>query len=658
MAEIEVLAPEVANMIAAGEVVDRPASVVKELMENAVDAAATSITVEISGGNEIRISDNGSGIPANQLEKAFLRHATSKLQNADNLSNISTLGFRGEALAAIAAVSKIEVISATNEGEFAQSICLEGGILRKREEKQRSQGTTIEVKDIFFNTPARKKFMKSERSESATIYALVQELALSHPEISIKFIREGKEELQTLGDGKMESAVFQVLGKNIASGLREVDLQDLDSRVSGFISLPSCCRASRNYQHFFVNGRYVKSPLFSAAVENGYKNAKMVGRFPAAVLHLQLNFNEVDVNVHPAKTQVKFAHEKEVFQLIYQAVKQTVARNSDIQRVELKKDNTDNLKTPALPEAVSAPLLQEELQDKEGPMQEMVQTAPQVVSVEKAKDIPKINYNFSAFSMIEEENLENDSVSDVLSGLQQKSSVGLETVSLASVPFEDKVLIPTENQENSLTFPEKEEELEQIPMSAFENTENWRVVGEFFKTYIAIEVGEEIFLVDKHAAHERMNFERMQAQGYTPMGQVLMKPVVLSLSPAEKSILLENLPLFQEFSFEIEEFSLQSVIVRAAPYDVPEEKIEETLQELIQKLQDGDLPDPKSARDSLLHTMACKSAIKAGFDTKEEEQQLLAKIIMEDKIHHCPHGRPIVASLSKKDLEKKFKRLL
>lgn len=323
MEEIQILAPEVANMIAAGEVVERPASVVKELMENAVDAGATEIVVELSS-DKLVVRDNGRGIPPSQLEKAFLRHATSKLKSAEHLAQIATLGFRGEALAAIASVSKVMAISATVEGEFAHYVLLEGGEVKEKGEKERGVGTTMEVSDIFFNTPARKKFMKSQRSEASAILALVQEMALSHPEISIKYYREGKEELYTTGDGKISSGIFHVLGKNIAAGLREISLSDLESKVEGFVSLPSCCRASRSYQHFFVNGRYIKSPLLAAAVENGYENQKMVGRFPALVLYIQLPFEDLDVNVHPAKTTVKFAREKEVFQLVYQADRKSV----------------------------------------------------------------------------------------------------------------------------------------------------------------------------------------------------------------------------------------------------------------------------------------------------------------------------------------------
>ncbi len=675
--EIRVLPQDVANQIAAGEVVERPASVVKELLENAVDAEATAITVEIKEGGVkyIRITDNGKGIPSSQLGTAFLRHATSKIQQAQHLGSIATLGFRGEALAAIASVSKIQVISTVEQGGLGHSLYLEGGILQKEEEIGASKGTTMVVEDLFYNTPARKKFLKSLRSESTAIFSLVQQLALSQPGISIKFIREGKEELKTPGDGKLETVVFHVLGKNIASGLRFLSLEDRSSRVEGFVSLPSCCRASRSYQHFFVNGRYIKSPMLVTAVEEAYKNQKMVGRFPSAVLHLHLPFDELDVNVHPAKTQVKFAYEKEVFQLVYRCVLQGLGAHRDIQRVELSDNTTSsNLlppkeTVPALPEQkVAEEIPASKPQPWEGspssgkgiparvesaPSQGMSPIAEPFVDVsgekqenipKNKKELPKIDYNFS--------NLSGYLQDDEEEPWQQEASLAVQG---------EKSLVSQEGVEKSLVKEEKQEnyvEYEEIPLENYQGEPAWRVVGEFFQTYIAVEVGDEIYLVDKHAAHERMNFDRMKSQNYTPMSQVLLKPVVVAVSPQEQTVLLENLELLREFSFDVEEFSPQSVIVREAPYDLLPENIPATLLELVEKWELGDSPDPGATRDHLLHSIACKSAIRAGDHTWEEEQQILAKIIMEDKVRHCPHGRPIVASLSKKDLEKKFKRIL
>lgn len=633
MAEIKVLSQEVANMIAAGEVVERPASVVKELLENAVDAGADKITVEIKkGGIELMsVVDNGCGISENQLETAFLRHATSKLRSAENLTNISTLGFRGEALAAIAAVSKIEAISSVKDGDVAWKIHLEAGNLLEKAEVAAPVGTQILVCDLFFNTPARKKFLKSEKAEGAAIFALVQEVALSNPGISIRFIRDGKEDLNTWGDGVLSTAIFHVLGKNIASGLREIEASNLDTSLEGFVSLPSCCRASRNFQHFFVNGRYVKSPMLSAALEEAYRNQKMVGKFPAAVLHLRLNYDEVDVNVHPAKTQVKFVHEKEIFQIVYRGVLKGLEAHKDIQKVVLEP-NITNIKNDTKNEYVEQDLLKEE--------------EPPKVETEN---------RFTFHSPVVRERA--STLSDVLPDFSMNpSDLPEEEVKIPSISPEFAFKPERTTQKVNVVFSSANEEYEEIPLDPEVEKPQWRVVGEFFRTYIAVEQGDEIFLIDKHAAHERLNFNRLKSQNYVPMAQTLLKPVVLQLAPVEQEALLSNLSLLEEFSFEIEEFSKESIIIRQVPYDIPEEKAGETLVEIARKLISGQAPDPLAARDHVLHSIACKAAIKAGYHTLEEEQRAVAELAMEDQVRHCPHGRPILASLSKQELERKFKR--
>ncbi len=671
MAEIQVLSPQMANMIAAGEVVERPCSVVKELVENSVDAGASQITVEVAENQYIRITDNGCGIPQEQLQRAFLRHATSKLQTPEQLGKIGTLGFRGEALAAISAVSKVKIISSTAEQDFPYHLKLEGGTVVEEGESSGPVGTSIEVCELFYNTPARQKFLKSPRSENSAILSLIQELALSHPEISFKFIREGKEELHSVGDGSMESVLSVVLGKNIAAGLRQLSLSDLSSTVEGFVSLPSCCRASRSYQHFFVNGRYVKSPMLVTAVENAYKNQKMVGRFPACVLYLTLHLTEVDVNVHPAKTTVKFAHEKDIFQLVYQGVKQGLTQYTDIQKVELAPTNTERNITPLLEEQ-QTPEPNPNPEPEQQSFLEEKRIAPSSHSLPNG-NIPQITTNFQNISL-EEEEVDPELVEEVEEDVQEEVqddvlvedakelcaiSTDKEELSIA----EPAQVFPWEKEETALIQKPEQgitsaEEYEDTPLEESFTEPEWRVVGEFFKTYIAVEVGEEIYLIDKHAVHERMNFERLKSQEYLPMAQTLMKPVVLNLSPEEMAILMENLPLFEEFSFQIEEFSPRSVIIREAPYDILEEDIPETIHKLLGKLHLGDSPDPTGARDHMLHSIACQSAIKAGYDTKEQEHKILAQMVMEQRVKHCPHGRPVVASLSKKELEKRFKRIL
>lgn len=681
MAEIKVLPQEVANLIAAGEVVERPASVVKELLENSIDAGSTSITVEIrKGGIEyLRITDNGCGMPSESLETAFLRHATSKLREAENLEEIATLGFRGEALAAIAAVSKIQMTSCVSGKTFASFIQLEGGVVLDTDSKGAPQGTTILVEDLFFNTPARKKFLKTERGEGGAISSLVQVVALSHPEISMKFIRDGKVELNTQGDGLLKNTIFHVLGKDVAMGLREVTFSDLTTKVTGFISLPSCCRGSRNYQHFFVNGRYIKSPMLSAALEEAYKNQKMVGKFPAAVLHIEMDYRDVDVNVHPAKTQVKFAREQEVFQIMYHGVLKELGGYRDIQKVTTSSISTKSIQ-------LSPSVISEKQEDigekckKEGSsttylnFSEKQSKMPKVCSPtirregrlagrevipvaqmpEKTVKSPKIPRKFAD---VEADLFPKMSdLSQVIGNVDsEKGLISLdENKRIDWKKTEEEILEEQQKQET-----EKQEIMTKMSETALDIGEEppWKVVGEFFRTYIAVERGDEIFFIDKHAAHERMNFNRLKAENYRPMAQSLMKPVVMSVSPTELACIQSNETLWKEFSFDLELFSESSIIIREAPHDLSVDQLEETILDLVERLLMGGVVNPDETRDEMFHTIACKAAIKAGYFTGKEELEALTQIVMEDKVRHCPHGRPITASLSQKELEKKFKRI-
>lgn len=672
MNKIQVLPPEVANMIAAGEVVERPASVVKELLENAVDALATEIRVEITKGGleSLRISDNGTGISTDELETAFLRHATSKLKNADNLARIATLGFRGEALAAIASVSKISVESRKNGKDFGNSLYLEAGNVLKREEVGVSVGTTITVSDIFYNTPARKKFLKSERSEGGAIFALVQEVALSHPEISVKFVRDQKEEMNTTGDGKLETAIFHVLGKNLVLGMRPVQLADRTTSMEGFVSLPSCCRGSRAGQHFFVNGRYVKSTLMMAALEEAYRNQKMVGKFPAAVIHLKLNYDELDVNVHPAKTQVKFLHEKEIFQIVHRAVVLGLEKCTDIQRVELSGHNTDSNtidshensptekeNSPEFTEKSPSIVDENTVFQNNSPETWVRQFHGNHGNHEIHSSIHRGNSGYSVNSREFPTELPSNSNDNLQFDEKNQSDIKIDRdfskITSGAMMTENMV----QNDDFVQSSPEKFPEYEDAEIENYQEGKKWRIVGEFFRTYIAVELDDEVFFIDKHAAHERMLFDKLKTQGFRPMAQELLKPITLQLSPEELECLLSQQELLEEFSFDVEEFSSQSVIIRQAPDNIPVERIPETLLELVQKLIYGETLDPDSARDHLLHTVACKAAIKAGYNNVESEQRVLVELAMENKVKHCPHGRPIMASLSKKELEKKFKRI-
>ena len=640
MPNIQILAPHVADLIAAGEVVERPASVAKELMENAIDAGASTVAVEIAHGGLtfLRVTDDGKGIPASELKTAFLRHATSKLRTEYDLEAIGTLGFRGEALAAIAAVSRIEVLTRTAEAELGASLRLEGGASGELEEAGCPLGTTMVVRDLFFNTPARLKFMKKDAAEGAAVFAVVQRVALSHPEVSVKFIRDGRQELLTPGDGQLKSAVYAVLGRELALGFREVKASGEDMTVTGFASMPACCRASRSWQFFFVNGRQVKSPLMMAALEEAYKNQRMVGRFPGCVLHLQTKLNAVDVNVHPAKTEVKFGAERAVFSAVYHAVlsalegdsshPQAVLKNTELPGVRRQDSVTPNqipISTPVRPAQAPPPV---------------PPPVPTVVQVHDSTYTPPSGgQTISRPPTGEKASFEREALpqrAEEHSSQRERCSV---TPVAQDLPAPHTA--PASGTEEQSLLPYKEP--------------NWRLAGEVLNTYIIVERGETVCFIDKHAAHERMNFDRMKAEGYDPMAQTLLSPAVCRLSPQERDVLLAHRELLEEFGFEADELGAD-LAVRQAPDYLDAADIPAALEELAQRLLATGSADPAAARDELLHTMACKAAIKGGWHSAPQELERVAAAVMSGQVKYCPHGRPVAIELTKKELEKQFKR--
>lgn len=626
MPHIQVLDTHVADLIAAGEVVERPASVVKELMENAIDAGCKSLTVEIQRGgmSYIRITDDGCGIAPLDVETAFLRHATSKIRTEYDLEAIGTLGFRGEALAAIAAVSRVEVLTRTPESDFGVSLTVEGGVVKGREEAGGPQGTTMIVRDLFYNTPARLKYMKKDAYEGAAVFAAVQREALAHPEVSVKFLRDGKQELLTPGDGELRSAVYSVLGRDIALGLTAVKGSGEDNiTVEGFASLPACCRGSRNIQFFFVNGRFIKSRTMMAALEEAYKNQHMVGKFPGCVLHVTTRANAVDVNVHPAKTEVKFVSEKRIFDAVYHAVKGTLEGER------------------AHPQAV-IPAPKPVSHDTVGPNQTRFQTMPEAVRPQPSEPVRPAPA--SPPSAVQP---------PVRPLLDQPVSLPLHDFAaerVKAVPAEaikepvGSAFMPTASP---VPVPQPEPEPEPIP---------WSVKGEVFHTYIIVEQGETAFFIDKHAAHERMNFDRLKAADYAPMAQRLLAPVVFTPSPEEGAVLLQNLAALSEFGFECEDFGGGALIVRQCPDYVDAGDAEATLLELAGELATAGRADPHGVRDALMATMACKAAIKGGQKNGAVELQRVAEAVMSGAVMYCPHGRPVAIELTRGQLEKLFKR--
>ena len=661
MPHIQQLDSHVADLIAAGEVVERPASVVKELMENAIDAGADEI--QHGGMTLIRVTDNGCGIAADEAPTAFLRHATSKLRTEYDLEAIGTLGFRGEALAAISAVSRMELLTRTADAPLGTALSLEAGVVVSQEEAGCPQGTTMVVKDLFYNTPARLKFMKRDSAESAACFAMIQRLALSHPEVSIKFLRDGKQDLLTPGDGKLQSALYAVLGRDLALGFTPVKGSGEEMSVTGFVSLPTCCRGTRGYQHFFVNGRYVKSRTMMAALEEAYANQKMVGKFPGCVLHLTTRLNAVDVNVHPTKQEVKFGSDKKVFDAVYYAVKSTLEADrsrpsalADSPRLAPKAAQdtvtphqttfrtmtaeqfrkTADKPAPSLPLHDIAARPAQTAQPVRAATRVAPTTPPQPVRPEpKPAPAPTAPPVMAA-------------VPDIPAKTTPPVEVAPET------PRATTRVAPTVVEKEPVpTIPPVEP---QTPIQPEPEETPWRMAGEVLNTYIIVEQGDKVLLIDKHAAHERMNFDRLKAAGYTPMVQTLLTPVVFTPPAEEGAALLAQLPLLERFGFEAEDFGGGAIIVRTAPDDVDAADIPDVLLELAGRLITCGTADPDSARDALLHTMACKAAIKGGQKNGEAELLKVAKAVMAGEVKYCPHGRPVAIELTRSQIEKRFGR--
>ena len=679
MPTIRQLDPHVADLIAAGEVVERPASVVKELMENAIDAGAGAITVEIAHGGMalIRVTDDGCGIAPDQCQTAFLRHATSKISSEYDLEAIGTLGFRGEALAAIAAVSRVELL--TNQGQgLGTALSLEGGQLVEQEEAGCPKGTTMLVRDLFFNTPARLKFMKKDSAEGAAVFAVVQRLALSHPELSVKFIRDGKQELLTPGDGQLKSAIYTVLGRDLALGFLPVKGSGEHMEISGFVSLPTCCRGSRSYQHFFVNGRYIKSRVMMAALEEAYRNQKMVGKFPGCVLHLTVRPNTVDVNVHPTKTEVKFQNEQQVFSTVYHGV--LAALNGDQSRPQavvksvLPRQDTVTPNQTSLNDVVGVAPVQRTTPPPPAAPVSKPQSTPSPFRRVTPLDTPTVQEKKAApaaSSFISRPVVQRTVVEEkpVQAGVAVETKQIPPTVveekpkaaaPVAAVPAPVGVKKPTpapqveEPVVEEVPAPVVEPEPEPTPVE--EPQEPWVVRGELFHTYIMVEQGDKVVLIDKHAAHERVNFDRLKAQDYRPMVQELLIPITITPGPQERQVLLDGQEVLEGFGFQLEEFGAGSIAVRAVPDYLETGDVEPTLLELAKKLRLTGWADPSAARDEVMHTMACKAAIKGGQRNDPQELERVAQKVMAGEVKYCPHGRPVAIELTRGELEKQFKR--
>jgi len=643
MPKIIQLSPHIANLIAAGEVVERPASVVKELLENAVDAGASKITVETKDGGMtfLRVTDNGCGMSAEDARTAFLRHATSKLRTAEDLAAIGTMGFRGEALAAIASVSRIDLMTKTAGAISGTSLRLEAGQITEESEVGCPEGTTIIIRDLFYNTPARMKFMKSDTVEGSRVTAAVQMQALAHPEVAFQLVRDGKQVLSTPGNGGLQAAVYCVYGREMAQMIK-VESRWENYSLTGYVSKPTDARPSRSLQTFFVNNRPVKSKILVAALEEAYRNQIMVGKFPACVLHLNLPANALDVNVHPAKTEVKFLSEKAVFDCVHYGVLGALNKTSDRPQVQFKPRATPIPKAPEMPAAspaqpkAAAPKQQNFFRTMTPEEYKTFSTA--------LKDAPQPKKETAAATVAKIERPANMPLREfVVMPTVQEAAKEIATSAHKRPPRND-----VENQ------PEPEMEQEVLPMPA---EIQWRMVGELYNSYIIVEQGDNAFLIDKHAAHERILFEKLKANQEKISAQALLTPIPVRLSPAAAGELLANRELLDELGFEIDEFGENTVLLRQIPMDLSPDLAAEAAENLAADLLNGRKERKDTIRDELLHTVACKAAIKAGWKNDEAELLALVKTVMADEdVKDCPHGRPICITLSKKQLEKQFKR--
>jgi len=634
MANIQVLDQITIDKIAAGEVIERPASIVKELVENAIDAGATAVTVEIKEGgiSFIRITDNGCGIPREEIALAFLRHSTSKIRTVEDLTTVASLGFRGEALSSIAAIAQVELITKTKDALLGSRYVIEGGVEKKLEDAGAKDGSTFLIHNIFYNTPARRKFLKTAMTEASHVHELMIRLALSHPEVSFEFITNNQPKLHTSGNGKLKDVIYQLFGREIAMNLLEIDEAFAGIKITGYIGKPLISRGNRNYENYYINGRYVKSNIIAKAIEDAYKDFTMQHKYPFTVLHFVMDGNDLDVNVHPTKMELRFSKQQEVYNFVYQAVKNALSERELIPRVEIPEARKPEVPqavtkqesvaiTPVRPQSHTQPVKAEEknLDYFMKKMRERVTSYHNQMSQAEVKDLHEVHREKEQVDRIRE-------------------AVNYNKTSMSQLDlFEEKLL-------------SKESVIEH------------KIIGQVFDTYWLVEFNEQLYIIDQHAAHERVLYEKtlqgMKERDYT--SQYLSPPIILNLSMQEENVLKEHMDTFANIGFEIEAFGEASYAVRAIPDNLfgiaKKELLIEMLDSLVEGIHSSVAPDMIAEK---VASMSCKAAVKGNSKLSAAEVEvLIGELLKLDNPYHCPHGRPTIIAMTKRELEKKFKRIV
>ncbi|MCU6764910.1 DNA mismatch repair endonuclease MutL [Blautia ammoniilytica] len=669
MRKIAVLDKHTIDKIAAGEVVERPSSVVKELVENAIDAGATAVTVEIADGGKrlIRITDNGSGMEADQVPVAFLSHATSKIEKVEDLENIASLGFRGEALSSIAAVSQVELITKTPSALSGVRYVIEGGAEQSMEEMGAPEGTTFLVRNLFYNTPARSKFLKSDAAEGNYISSLMEQLALSHPEISFKYIQNKQVKLHTSGNYNVKDVIYNVYGRDIARALLEVSYENDFLKIQGYVGKPEISRGTRSFENYYINGRYVKNNIIAKAIEDAYKGFLMQHKFPFVSLHIQMTGNDLDVNVHPRKMEVRFARGPEVYDCIYEAVRNVLTHREMIPKVSPGPEETAaKAKTIVERKDIPEPFETKRLTQMQQNIHPVVQKDRlyEELPVYKSNTFTKAEEALFSGNLHKEESSANttDPIDKQEPKIQESKTQKLKTqeISDSAINISAHKTLESEILKQEQEAP-KQLELFEEKLLAPESRSRHRLIGQLFETYWLVEFDDRFFIIDQHAAHEKVNYERFvkQFKEQETHSQYLSPPLIVSLSLEEEASLLANREFFEKAGFEIEPFGGREYSISAVPADLYGFSEEDLFLEMLDNLAGEGEKDALNIFAARLATMACKSAVKGNNKLSfQEADQLIDQLLTLNNPYHCPHGRPTIISMTKTEIEKKFKRII